>query len=1035
MITDFSPIEQKIEQLEAKKSSLGRIGKYALFRLITLLITVLITVYLTIIIANWGGAMDDAVRANIQLSIFSRTNTGWLRDVPEEEREEIINETVLAMENAMGLNDPFLLRSFRWLKQGITLNWGETRARVTRYRSVTKDIRSVILDSLPRTLLIFGTAYLVLFFLSIFFALSLTKLYGSWLDKLMITLSPLSSAPAWIFGVLLNFFFLTILGTSVFSGGGLDAWPSDFEFSFIFVVLKHLAVPLLAIILSGIFQAIYSWRTFFLIYSSEDYVEVAKAKGLPEGRLNRRYILKPLLPSIITSFALLFVTLWQEVIALEYVFNVDGIGSVFLLNLKAVPPNTRLIVAIVTTFAYLLAITVFLLDLIYAWVDPRVKIGILERNNHQVSKTREKGFVNRIKNLFQPKPAGYSSLREKTKEIDLLFSKAKQKSSQEDLAQILEAFQVIENAKANWLVDPRSGQQLTVDRVYPALNLGIIFTPTTRNLRPYLTAFEQKQLNLLVIDSRKPLSTKNIKQLHSILSSLARRIAHGDQSHQEKAAWMLRVNQAKSITQKYLKPPPSAAIVPKLPQWDWKGWRRRFWIGLKNRASRLVEYPSAIFGLVIIILMLGVSTYTVIAVPYQEIIVRWRSSDESWRRLPKHAPPAWVNFFRKDDLPETIQMSSQDENTLINQEGGGIGIPRKTVTQVSDEMWEILISFPFEYSYSTFPQEIAGFIDSRFDEKLPLISIILNTPDGREINVGSFTSDQQEEVFYFSKQDKLKRKFRTEFPVQALLSAPDSDPLVPLQGNYQLQFKGFFFEEDPDMDIDLVIYGQVYGIAGTDGNRRDLTVPLLWGMPIALFFGILAAVGTSVSSMLIAAVSSWYGGWVDNLAQRITEINLIIPFLPVSIMIYVLYSKSLWTILGVTVALSIFGNEIKYYRSIFLQVMEEKYIEAAQSYGASNRRLIIRYLIPRILPIMIPKLVILVPSYVFLEATLTLLGVSDPVLPTWGKLLVEGFSSDIYRGVYHLLLEPLALLLLVGFAFVLLGISLERIFQPRLRER
>ena len=98
-------------------------------------------------------------------------------------------------------------------------------------------------------------------------------------------------------------------------------------------------------------------------------------------------------------------------------------------------------------------------------------------------------------------------------------------------------------------------------------------------------------------------------------------------------------------------------------------------------------------------------------------------------------------------------------------------------------------------------------------------------------------------------------------------------------------------------------------------------------------------------------------------------------------------------------------------------------------------RIIINYLVPRIMSVLIPQMIVLVPSYVFLEATLTLLGVSDPVLPTWGKLLVEGLSSDIYRGAYHLLLEPLALLLLVGFAFVLLGISLERIFQPRLRER
>ena len=897
-------------QAEKQPSALSRIGKYAIFRLLTLLFTVVVTVYLTIIIANWGGAMDDAVRANIQLSIFSMTRSGWLSDVPQDEQEEIINETVLAMEESMGLNDPFLLRSLRWLKQGVTLDWGETRARVSRYRSAHEDIRTIILESLPRTLLIFGTSYLVLFFLSIFLALYLTKVYGGWLDKLIITLSPLSSAPAWTIGILLNFLFLTLMRTNVFSGGGFDAWPAEFKMTHVFILLKHLTVPFLAIILSGLFQAIYAWRTFFLIYSNEDYVEVAKAKGLPEGRLNRKYILKPLLPSIITSFALLFVTLWQEVIALEYVFNVDGIGTVFLLNLRAVPPKTRLIVAIIVTFAYLLAITVFVLDLIYAWVDPRVKIGIFQRKQRQSQKT---GIINRIKGFFQPKSPGFSSLRERINNIDRYRSQS--------------------------------------------------------NIEPFPDSQDQ---------FRKGIRTGRI-------------------------------------------------LIKKK--------RTRFWTALKNRASRFAEYPSAIVGLVIIVLMLGASFYTVIAVPYQEIIVRWRASDESWRKLPKDAPPAWINFFLKDDLPETILMNSWDENTLINQEEGEIGVARKAISQVSDEMTEILISFPFEYPYNSFPQEIAGFYELQYQEKIPLVSIVLITPDEREINIGSFTADKRQDVYYFTRQEKLQRKYQTEFPVQALLAVPGAEPLTPLQGNYELQFKGYFFEEDPEMDVELVIYGQVHGTAGTDGNRRDIMVPLMWGMPIALSFGILAALGTSVSSMLIAAVSSWFGGWVDNLAQRITEINLIIPFLPVSIMIYELYSKSLWVILGVTVALSIFGNEIKYYRSIFLQVKEEEFIEAAQSYGAGDLRLIIRYLIPRILPIMIPKLVVLVPGYVFLEATLTLLGVTDPVLPTWGKLLVEGLSSDIYRGVYHLLLEPLALLMLVGFAFVLLGISLERIFQPRLRER
>lgn len=161
---------------------------------------------------------------------------------------------------------------------------------------------------------------------------------------------------------------------------------------------------------------------------------------------------------------------------------------------------------------------------------------------------------------------------------------------------------------------------------------------------------------------------------------------------------------------------------------------------------------------------------------------------------------------------------------------------------------------------------------------------------------------------------------------------------------------------------------------------------------------------------------------------------MVLPFLPVSLMVYTLYTKSFWAILGVTVLLSIFGNAIKNYRAIFLQVKEAPYIEAARAYGASGWRIIFHYLIPRIIPVLVPQLVILVPSYVFLEATLAFLGVSDPVLPTWGKLLVDGLSRGTYGGDYHLVLEPVGLLMLVGFAFAMLGFALERIFEPRLRE-
>jgi peptide/nickel transport system permease protein len=200
-------------------------------------------------------------------------------------------------------------------------------------------------------------------------------------------------------------------------------------------------------------------------------------------------------------------------------------------------------------------------------------------------------------------------------------------------------------------------------------------------------------------------------------------------------------------------------------------------------------------------------------------------------------------------------------------------------------------------------------------------------------------------------------------------------------------------------------------------------------------FGLLAAIGTTVTTMSIAAVGVWYGGPLDATIQRLTEINAILPLLPILIMVGTFYSRSIWLMLGVVILLSIFGIAIKNYRAIFLQVRELPYIEAAQAYGASDNRIIFRYMIPRILPLIIPDLVALVPTFVFLEASLAVLGLGDPVLPTWGKVIDDAFSQGaLFNGFYYWILEPAGLLMLAGLGFALVGFALDRIFNPRLRE-
>lgn len=138
-------------------------------------------------------------------------------------------------------------------------------------------------------------------------------------------------------------------------------------------VLKHLILPASSIIVSSFFLSVYNWRTFFLIYSSEDYVEMARAKGLTARDIERQYILRPTLPTIITNFALLIIAMWTGFTITETVFLWPGLGRTLFQAIGLY--DTPVIVGSTIIYAYLLGITVFILDFVYALVDPRVKVG------------------------------------------------------------------------------------------------------------------------------------------------------------------------------------------------------------------------------------------------------------------------------------------------------------------------------------------------------------------------------------------------------------------------------------------------------------------------------------------------------------------------------------------------------------------------------------------------------------------------------------------------------------------------------------
>lgn len=355
----------------ARLRDLRRVAVFTTMRLVALFLTVLVGVYLTILIANMGGRVDELRLVQIRGTVSEQVRADpAFSDLDAAERNALIERRVRLEVERLRLDQPFLVRSIDYLYRAMRLDLG--RAEQMHSDRGAREVYAIIVERLPATLLLFGVANLLVFFTSVFVALRLSRRYGSALDRTVIALAPSSAAPGWFYGIFLILVFAFLVPVLP-AGGMVEVPPPEGSWAYALSVLRHMLLPVAAMFLSSIFVSIYSWRTFFLIHASEDYVEMARAKGLPSRLIERRYILRPTLPPIITSFALMLIGLWGGAIILEQVFNWPGLGT--LLFQAIGHRDTPVIIGSVVIFAYLLAITVFLLDILYAVLDPRVRVG------------------------------------------------------------------------------------------------------------------------------------------------------------------------------------------------------------------------------------------------------------------------------------------------------------------------------------------------------------------------------------------------------------------------------------------------------------------------------------------------------------------------------------------------------------------------------------------------------------------------------------------------------------------------------------
>jgi peptide/nickel transport system permease protein len=919
---------QSLQAFTARPSWLTKLSQNGLFRglihmgkkAILIALTIFVGTFVTIHIMNRPVVtgyvteppqLDALIEKQVQAAIsqFYRENS-FILELSEDEQAIIYEELQATLNADFGMDLPPFQRHLKWTLNALTFNWG--RLRVGEYSPFggwfrppqSMSLNDIILEYLPNTLILVCTAYILAFFIGLPLALAMSRNYGMWYDKIFSFFAALSSIPSWVYGIILIAIFaleLRLLPTGRMVGN----LPPETNWGYIAIVARHMVLPVSAIFLSIFFNLVYSWRTFFLTFSAEDYVELGKATGISNRKLQKDYILKPSLPYVITSFSLLFVTFWQMTLALEVVFNWPGLGWLYVVrglpNLwgETVYPGDLVIsISLVVMFAYLMGSIVLILDLVYVIVDPRIRLAKGSKSLHL--KKRKGQLVQAVKRLFQTK---------KEKQVKTSINKVGN----------------------NW------------DH----------HTPTTR--------------------------------------------ADGS--------------------------------IPPME-------RFKFWKWLKRAAAEIARYPSAIIGFSIIGMLFIGSLYAVIFLPYEKIGDDWsRSGFVGQPQAPKLAKPAWTNLFIKGNYFSTLILDSQQGDGYYEF------IPLNGDTN------NAVLTFKFDYDYAAFPTEIFLYLSSNFEAKRGFASLFWRTPDGRELELK--TTEVANLTYYDFENGIQYRRWVNDNPNWAawfntsditqnsphylLFTDPDQPIPKVVQGQYELVIDGFTFEEGSHIQAELVMLGQVYGLSGTDFWRRDLTVPLMWGMPFALLIGLGGALFTTIISMAMAATGVWFGGWVDNLVQRLIDINLVLPILAIAVMAYAFLGISVWTILIVYVFLNAFGTPTKTFRAAFLQIKDAPYIEAAKSYGAKNGRIILKYMVPRLIPVLVPQLVILIPAFVFLEATLGFFNIRM-LYPTWGTVIYQAATRGGIFGSRFWMLQPIALLLLTGLGFTLFGLALERILNPRLSD-
>lgn len=455
---------------------------------------------------------------------------------------------------------------------------------------------------------------------------------------------------------------------------------------------------------------------------------------------------------------------------------------------------------------------------------------------------------------------------------------------------------------------------------------------------------------------------------------------------------------------------------------------REFW-------AEFYKEKSGLAGLSLLLVFALLGIFGELIVPFPGASAHWRDIG-FWQDNPQAAPPAWTNLFSaKKGAPSSVLRSFKLESETRDN-----GVKVET------------FSFDYPFRYDLPPRDLVFRVPG---SGAAPITISIERPDGlrAEIYREQVELDEGDRVstarncaqavveFVRGRDEALASSMDPDLinPVDILFARIDGgmlDSPIALKGDYKFIVRALIVS--PDFKIgrpSVVVSGQVSGIMGTDTSKRDLFTGIVIGVRWALLIGILTSVVSVIAGVLLGIIAAYFGGAADWLLSRLYELVYLLPVLPFLIVISAIFKPSIWVLI-ILICAFFWAGSFKTVYSMTLQIKEETFVEASRALGSGPWRIVFRHISPILLPYSFASMALSVPAIIVYEASVSLLGLGDATIVSWGQILEAALSQGaVINKLWWWVLPPGLMIALMGMSFAFLGTSLDKILHPKLKTR